>query len=288
MNGDDVHSRGIGSTGVLRMGMVRSALRRKVDRVLEFLSISAGYVPSYRAKRVLLSCYTALLADPVDASDVRLDLAIAGVASELAMRKNDIYTLAEVLRARQYQLRSDVPAHPVIVDGGAHIGLASIWFASVYPGAQLHCFEPEPRNADLLRRNMAQLSAAHVNGAALGRASGTGLLHLAPVPAMHSLKSGTAGEKTVTVPVVALADYLESEHISRVDVLKLDVEGSELDALQGLGERIRDVSVIVGEMHESLVDEGEFYGFLESRGYRLIRREPGDEADVHIFEVARG
>ena len=76
----------------------------------------------------------------------------------------------------------------------------------------------------------------------------------------------------------------------RVDLLKIDVEGSELDALKGLGARLETVQVIVGEMHETLVDEAAFYRFLEDRGFRRVRKEyygSGQADGVHAFEVAR-
>ena len=62
---------------------------------------------------------------------------------------------------------------------------------------------------------------------------------------------------------------MDAEKLNRIDLLSLDVEGRALDVLVGLRERIRDVSVFVGEVHEKLVDESKFYRFLDQHGSRI-------------------
>ena len=69
--------------------------------------------------------------------------------------------------------------------------------------------------------------------------------------------------------------------------MKLDVEGSELEALEGLGSRIDRVNVIVGELHGKVVDEAKFYRFVESKGFRRVKRTDAREEGVHLFELAR-
>ncbi len=261
--------------------------RKKFDRAVEFLTLSREYAPSLSAKRALLACYTALLADVNNRSEVSLELSLNGSNRGLSMRKSDIFTLAEILRERQYRLTTAVADRPLIVDGGAHIGIASLFFASTYPGARLHCFEPEASNFRLLTQNLRTLPGARLHAAALGGETAVRPLHVSEIAAMHSLKANGAAHHSVDVSVVNLMDYMNRQGIQTVDVLKLDVEGSELDVVQGMDGRLRDVAVIVGEFHESLVDEGEFYRHLESNGFRRVRRQASGEPDVHIFEVAR-
>jgi FkbM family methyltransferase len=264
-----------------------SALRRKVDRLSEMASIGLTYTRTVRARRALLSCYAGILRDPNDQTEVDIDLTIGETTRSVRLRKADIFTLAEVLHERQYELRSHVPARPMIMDAGANIGLATVWFLGRYPGARVHCFEPDPSNAVLLDRNVGSTEGVVVRQAAVGREDGELMLHLSPISAMHSLKESSPGGRAVPVKVYALAGYLRDNDIPAIDVLKLDVEGSELDVLQGLGDRLADVSVIVGECHETLVDESAFYGHLARYGFRTVRRQSSSEAGVHLFEVTR-
>jgi predicted O-methyltransferase YrrM len=43
----------------------------------------------------------------------------------------------------------------VVVDAGANIGLASLWFANQYPKAKIVCIEPDPENFRILKENLA-------------------------------------------------------------------------------------------------------------------------------------
>jgi Methyltransferase FkbM domain len=91
---------------------------------------------------------------------------------------------------------------------------------------------------------------------------------------------GAEASATITVPLIRLGDYLEEQAIGRVDLLKLDVEGSELAALRGLGERLRPeiVDAIQFEYGGTALDAGttlrEAYRLLEARGYVLAKLFP--------------
>jgi FkbM family methyltransferase len=187
-------------------------------------------------------------------------------------------------------LRSALPPRPTIVDAGANIGVSAVWLAAHYPGAALHCFEPEPANFGLLRHNLAGRANTWCEQAALGAREGTVDLFVTERLSDYSVFPPDAPATVCPVRAVRLADYLAGQGIERVDLLKLDVEGSEVDVLRGLADSIDDVGVIAGEVHERLVDQEEFYALLHSRGLRVVRRwwpRLGRMSGVHHFEAAR-
>jgi len=97
------------------------------------------------------------------------------------------------------------------------------------------------------------------------------------------------GKTKEIVPVLALAHHMDTHKIDKVDLLKLDIEGGEMDALIGLGSRIKDVSVIVGEVHEAIIDAEAFYDYLSDQSFKVLwtRRFNGSERQqVHGFEAA--
>jgi FkbM family methyltransferase len=267
--------------------MLTAWLAQKIGRARDAVTLTLRHTRDVRSAAALLSCYAAIFRDPNDTTPVFFDLAFDGRRYRVHMRKSDIFTLAEIFRERQYALVSAVPDAPLVIDGGANIGLSVIWFLARHPGATVHCFEPEPGNLRLLRANVGDRTDVVVNAQALGQGSGRVALHVSESGAMHSVVDRDAGAQAVDVDVVDLASYLQHQRLATVDVLKLDIEGSEMDALEGLGDRIHDVAIIVGEFHERLVDEDRFYGYLQQRGFVRIRRQPSGEAGVHIFEVAR-
>jgi len=186
------------------------------------------------------------------------------------MRRCDIFTIAEILYERQYQLTTHLPKEPVIIDAGANIGVSCIWLLANNPGATLIAFEPAPDNFALLEQNLGHVEGVTLHQEAIGDHAGTVDLHLAKHGAVHSIVDIDVGSETVAVPMVTLKDRLDSHSIKHVDLLKLDVEGSELDVIRGLGDRLDNVDTVVGEVHEHLIDADAFYSLLEHHGIRPV------------------
>jgi FkbM family methyltransferase len=257
-----------------------------MTRALEAAHLLARFAADFRTRAALVSCYASLLSSTTSAEPVELRLRLGGRVVPLHMRKSDIFTLGEILHEGQYRLVSRLPESPVIFDAGANVGVSALWFLAQHPGAQLHCFEPEGENFRLLEANLGGRKNVRLTRAALGAQSGEALLHVAEHGAMHSVVDPGAGEGAQRVPQLGLREYVESEGVERIDLLKIDVEGSELDLLLGLGDRIDRVAVIVGELHERFVDEVAFYGLLERHGFRILQRRPAaGEEGVHLFEA---
>jgi FkbM family methyltransferase len=113
-----------------------------------------------------------------------------------------------------------------IVDAGAHIGLATLYFHNRYPDAAICAIEPERSNFELLQRNCGGLPRVHLINAALWDSPAE--LTLADASAStwgfsvrEGFRNGPA-VRGITVPqVLAECGY------NKVDILKCDVEGAE-------------------------------------------------------------
>jgi len=141
-------------------------------------------------------------------------------------------------------------ATPRILDCGANIGLASLFFRRRYPGARITAFEPDPALFAMLRANVTANGAADVDTrqAALWTTTGTLTFRCEGSDSgmIATLPGAVAGEAT-TVPSVRLRDLLAGEAI---DLLKLDIEGAE-DAVLADCEPVLDrVGAIVMDLHE--------------------------------------
>ncbi len=172
--------------------------------------------------------------------------------------------------------------------GCDNIGVMSRLLHATYPGARLIVFEPAPDNAALLRRNLDGLAGVTIEECALSDASGTAVLHFGSHEAEHSLVAGAAADGGTPVRCERLDEYLDRHGIAKVALLKVDVEGSEAALVRGLGRRLADVDVIIGEFHESLVREDEFYPLLAAAGFAVTHRQrPLDGGPVHMFRADR-
>lgn len=262
----------------------------KLTRLKEAWHVLRHHSSSSASWRPLIGAYSSTLRSATDQSLIDVELEIAGRGFPVRMRNSDIYTVAEILHERQYALKSTLPRQPVIIDAGSNIGISALWFLACYPDAQLIVFEPGSGNFELLAHNVGTYQNVTLEQAALGIEEGKMQLNLSSHGAMHSVKVVEDHIGSEPAVAVRLDSYLAGSGIERVHLLKLDVEGSELDALRGLGERIRAVEVIVGEVHEDLIDEAEFYEFLAAHGFRVVQKRRFDSsADdrVHMFEVSR-
>lgn len=132
-----------------------------------------------------------------------------------------------------------LPKGGTFIDIGANVGFYSL-FAAQKAGSsgKIISFEPFPLNVQRLKRNISlnNFSRVEVVPMAVGNDSGKLDLYYSEneqnMGAVSGLGDGT--DHSVTVDLIRLDDYLESCSIEKIDVIKIDIEGSEYDALTGM------------------------------------------------------
>jgi FkbM family methyltransferase len=142
----------------------------------------------------------------------------------------------------------DLPAFDpsVIVDAGAHIGMASLRFACHYPHATIIAIEPEPSNFTFLCRNSAPYKNIIPVEAALWKEDGeVGLeaSNVHPKGAFQIAESGKTRVRAITVPTL-----MKEMNIGFIDLLKVDIEGAEKEVFEAC-DWIEDVGIIAIELH---------------------------------------
>lgn len=156
----------------------------------------------------------------------------------------------EIFLRGEYHFVSAV-SRPLIVDAGANIGIASLYFHVLYPDCRVLAFEPDPTAFSLLHRNV-EANHLHVRcvNAAVGAAEGSSSIYVDPhcqggVAASLFQVGGLS--TAVDVQVVQLSRYITEP----VELLKLDVEGAETAVLRDLAEsgKITEVRQAIIEFH---------------------------------------
>src|SRR5882762_5614149 len=147
----------------------------------------------------------------------------------------------------------------VVMDIGAHHGLYSLLAAKCVGGSGRVCsFEPSPRERKYLKRNLIINHCRNVTVESIALGSGAGRTELFVVEGdkdcCNSLRPPSEQVRSQKVPVEiqALDEYLKNERIDKVDFIKLDVEGGELEVLRGAGQLLRspDRPVILAEVED--------------------------------------
>jgi FkbM family methyltransferase len=158
---------------------------------------------------------------------------------------------------------------PLIIDGGANVGVSVAWFKQQWPKARVLAFEADPGIGAVLKLNVA--SAGFTNVTVVEKALWTSEGEL-----MFTPEGGDAGrldgDGSTLVATTRLRDWLTEP----IDLLKLDIEGAEADVIVDCVDRLELVKNIVFEYH-SIVGRpqrlGETLAILEKAGYRIWVRD---------------
>ena len=125
----------------------------------------------------------------------------------------------------------------VVLDVGANIGYYSLIFATlVGKNGEVHAFEPTPVLSERIRLNLALngLTQVRVNQVAVSDAVGTASLHISVEdPEANSLFKMEDRSGEIAVATNTLDAYLATNGLRKVNLIKIDCEGSELSVLRG-------------------------------------------------------
>jgi FkbM family methyltransferase len=160
---------------------------------------------------------------------------------------------------------------PRILDCGANIGLATLYWKQLYPEARITAFEPDPIIFRALARNCAEWQTTRVELVDQAMWSEDGEMQFWPEGG-HSgrlLPDGSLGGRaSISVRTGRLRDYLRGP----IDLLKLDIEGAETEVLLDCADGLGGVEHLFVEYH-SFIDREQrldtLLAVLRSAGYRI-------------------
>jgi FkbM family methyltransferase len=141
---------------------------------------------------------------------------------------------------------------PLIVDAGANIGAASIYFMGGILGAHVVAIEPDRENFDLLRRNVEGLDVETIK-AAVSATTGRARV-VDPGRGQWAYRTEPTAENDGTsdsVPRVTINDIFHSHAASTFPFLvKIDIEGAEQDLFSGNTEWVARSPLVIIELHD--------------------------------------
>lgn len=143
-------------------------------------------------------------------------------------KKSDSYKLAV--------LRNHIKPGDTVIDIGAHIGFYSRFFAGlVGQQGKVFAFEPDPENFKRLSANIKSFPSVKIISAAVSSVSGRLKLFRSKTLSVDQHAYPTPGRKSVTVESAALDDFVKKENV-KINFIKMDIQGFEIQALQGMKE----------------------------------------------------
>lgn len=158
----------------------------------------------------------------------------------LAIVRND-RPISEALRLYGEWAQAEIevvaqlmPPDAVVIDGGSNIGAHACAFINLAPQATVHAFEPQPQLASLLRKNVA----AHggrvvVHEVALGSRNGRAFIPRLDVEKLNNAGANSVSDADAGGGFGVSMRTIDAIGLEKIDLIKLDIEGREVEALKG-------------------------------------------------------
>jgi FkbM family methyltransferase len=142
----------------------------------------------------------------------------------------------------------------IIIDAGANIGLSAVDFALRYPLARIIAIEPEMANFRLLRKNVTSFQNIIPLQAALWNQETTLALVDPGTGAwgFQTVANAPAGERIQTVTAITIEAIEATFQITRIDLLKLDIEGAEKEVFENSSSWLPTVRALIVELHDEI------------------------------------
>jgi FkbM family methyltransferase len=203
----------------------------------------------------------------------------------------------EIFHDKSYDV-AELPDNALIIDAGANIGLFSLYMKQRHPSSRILAFEPAAESVQTFKRNMQlhNITGVDIHQCGLGRDAhqgqltfypilpGNSTLHpqqkldtLALLPHDHPLRAAwTENTEKISIDIQPLSWFLErTPDLMRIDLLKVDVEGAELDVLAGVGDEywnmVQNVALEISDIDGSMdaVEQ-----FLRSKNFTVSKTSP--------------
>jgi len=191
------------------------------------------------------------------------------------------------VRQKEILSRLGIKESPNVFDVGGNIGQSIDAYRKLFPGAAITTFEPLPDCFSTLRQNYGSLSGVSLENLALSKKKGTMPFYSTKCRAASSLlppdevvqkksPKGNYDYDQITVNVDTLDDYFLSKKSGIIDILKIDVQGAELDVLIGAKKLLAEnkirfmyVEVIFADNYKGQCDVFALAAFLAQYKYIL-------------------
>lgn len=174
-----------------------------------------------------------------------------------------------------------------IFDIGANIGQTVEFYRDIYPNASIYSFEPIPKTFGELEQKCAGMKNVNTFNIAFGEKKEsmqiqvvkdeTSVVNSLSDKFQDNLKSDSESYETVNIQVERLDDFVKQNEIEKIDLLKIDTEGYEVQVLNGAADLLASgkVSAIIceaGFMRSNPRNTyfGDINDILEKHGYALF------------------
>jgi FkbM family methyltransferase len=182
---------------------------------------------------------------------------------------HDTWGVDQILVHEIYNIPYFTKTDPVILDIGANIGCATLFFKTRYPNAIVHAYEPHPRAQETFMKNVGHMDRVALHRAAVIRPKTPTSVKL------YEGKCGTYASGLTPDPVEVHPDKfhevraISASTLPAADILKIDTEGCETEILANYA-HVETLSAIALEWHSQEAHTW-ILNFLQKHGFVVTR-----------------
>lgn len=245
------------------------------DLLLKYLrKFPLDYGKSILAKRIQLPKESTLYTNSLGVKFM-LDM------DEYQMRNIYLYDIYE--RNTYKNLERILKEDDVFIDVGANVGFYALNISTLLPKGEIHSFEPNPYVLKYYLQNYKLNNPGNIRINKFGLSDSSKIVKIF----FDSDNTGAGsifrkdGKEVFDIELKKFDEYYNDNNLKKINVIKVDIEGSELDFLKGAEYAIKQnkkLVVIIEMMQENFVKAGyksqDITEFLFSRGFKAYLPKP--------------
>ena len=175
----------------------------------------------------------------------------------------------------------------VILDIGSYSGIYSIIASKVNKKADIYAFEPNPNMFDVSKKNFKinNLRNIKVFNIAISDVVGESYLfqNHENYTSVYSLKESKNDGARFKVETITLDEVIKNQNINKIDLIKIDIEGFELNAIKGFKSNIQTFQPIMIIECLTEIDIRNIHDFLKEYGYEKVFQINGNDFDQRNY-----
>lgn len=188
---------------------------------------------------------------------------------EIEFRIQDIPIFYEVMMEKVYHVPQEwIPENATFVDLGAHVGCTSVYFQQYHHIVTYLAIEPSTENYSILQRNAASYPIICINKAIFDKNEKVKIDNSSLKGQNHRLSEVTDTE----VDGINMDTLMKEYHIHTIDLLKIDIEGTENILFKNKPDWLKNVRVILIELHGDY-KISQFQKDISPYGFEIISSE---------------
>jgi len=177
-------------------------------------------------------------------------------------------------------VKNELKKDQIVLDIGAGVGYYTLLFADIVgENGKVFAFEPEPKNYNLLKKNVKLNNYKNIilKNLAVSNVTGKTKLYISDYPFMHSILPSSSSKNSIKIPSIKLDDFFKDKDIrKKISFIKVDTEGYDLQVLHGGNKLLEENNYLklIIEFNPSPVEKAgssslDLLNFLKIKGFSI-------------------